>query len=53
VKIDDEIVTRVINTNHQSFENVQIVAGYDLQDPPANALIRNLEYSSKGKKNQT
>ena len=51
-KLNDTVIIKKKNNKPQRFENVQVGAGVGGEngghDSPANAMIRNLDYTSKG-----
>ena len=50
---DDKVIIKLKNNKPQRFQNLQVGAGVGGEnsgaDGPANAIIRNLDYTSKGK----
>ena len=55
--MNDTVIIKKKNSKPQRFENVQIGAGVGGEnsglDRPANAMIRNLDYTSKGSRYYT
>ena len=54
-KLDDKIIVKAKNSKPQRFQNVQVGVGRSGENgklqgktAPANAIIRNLDYTSKG-----